>query len=86
MSELPENETETAGLPLLLEQAGVRPSLAHSAPNAEFVSQLIAARDRMAPQRTRRTGTPEGAVGAYSQGARIAERRMPAGFRKTVVV
>ncbi len=74
-----------SGLPAVLESPGLRPSLARSAPNAEFLSQLIAARERMATQRARRQDTPQAAASAYRTGARIAERRMPAGYRKTVV-
>ena len=79
-------QSEITGLPVATGHEAQRPSLARSAPNAEFVSQLIAARDRMAPQRVRRKDTPEHATSAYRKGARIAERRMPAGYRKTVVV
>jgi hypothetical protein len=85
MADLTQSET-TSGLPVLIGTIEPRPSLARSAPNAEFVSQLIAARDRMAPQRARRLDTPEAATSAYRNGARIAERRMPAGYRTTVVV
>jgi hypothetical protein len=84
MAERVQNETETRML-AALEAASARPSLARSVPTATFVSQLIAARERMTPQRPRRNGTPEGAVGAYGQTARLADRRMPAGYRRTVV-
>ena len=68
-----------------LAQPGPRPSLAFSAPTAAFVSQLIAARAYPPVQRARRIGTAEGAVGAYGKAARLGERRMPQGYRKTVV-
>jgi hypothetical protein len=80
-----EIETERNFLPVALAPAGPRPSLAHSAPSAAFVSQLIAARDRLPPQRERRTASVERAVGAYRSGAGIAIKRMPEGYRKTVV-
>jgi hypothetical protein len=85
MSDVTQSETLSA-LPARLDTVTSRPSLARSAPQAEFVSQLIAARDRMATQRPRRRETPEAATSAYRSGARIAERRMPAGYRTTVVV
>jgi hypothetical protein len=85
MSDLDQSET-SIGLPVSTGEQGTRPSLAHSAPNVEFVSQLIAARDRMSVQRQRRRDTPEAAASAYRKGARIAERRMPVGYRTTVVV
>jgi hypothetical protein len=84
MNEVDQSETES-GLPARIGDASSRPPLSRSAPNPEFISQLIAARDRMATQRLRRRDTPEAAASAYRHGARIAELRMPAGYRKTVV-
>jgi hypothetical protein len=78
-------QSETVSLPVAKTPAAARPSLAFSAPTAAFVSQLIAARAHMPTQRARRMGTPEGAVGAYGQTARLTQRRMPQGYRKTVV-
>lgn len=87
MRKLEQKRTEQATtLPMAVETRAPRPSLARSSADAAFVSQLLAARDRMAPQRHRRMGSNEGAIGAYASGARMGERRMPAGFRKTVVV
>ena len=80
-----ENETQGSNLPAVITASAPRPSLAWSAPTAAFVSQLIAARDHMPTQRVRRTATIERAVGAYSQGSLVAVRRMPEGYRKTVV-
>jgi hypothetical protein len=81
-----QSETDRRGLLLLAGPATQHPSLARSVPTAAFVSQLIAARDRLSPQRTRRLETSAGAVGAYGRGAVIADRRMPMGYRKTKVV
>jgi hypothetical protein len=55
--------------------------LLQSAPSADFISQLIAERDQL-PLANDNVGT---AVGAYEAGRRIAVRRMPAGYRKSVV-
>lgn len=85
MSDLAQSETVSCHLPVVQDPAGPRPSLARSAPTAAFVSQLIAARAHMSTQRTRRMGTNEGAVGAYGQTARLTQRRMPQGYRKTVL-
>ena len=85
MADSTQSDTKAATLPALAGVVESRPSLARSAPQAAFVSQLIAARDRMATQRTRRRDTPEAATSAYRNGARISERRMPAGYRTTVV-
>ncbi len=86
MSELAQSNTSGAGLPMLVGPAAPRPSLARSAADAAFVSQLLAARAHLAPQRIRRRGTAEGAVGAYGQTALLSQRRMPQGYRKTIVV
>jgi len=80
-----ETETPRAQLPVPVTAAGPRPSLAWSAPTAAFVSQLIAAREHLPPQRERRRASVERAVGAYRQGAGITVRRMPEGYRKTVL-
>ena len=85
MSDPAQSDTVRTGLPLAQDPAGPRPSLVFSAPNATFVSQLIAARAHMPTQRARRVGTPEGAAGAYGQTARLTQRRMPPGYRKTIV-
>lgn len=79
------NETHTPGLPMLIEASRPRPSLKRTQTGAAFVSQLLAARANMAPQRARRRTSAEGAIGAYACGANIAVKRMPAGYRKTVV-
>lgn len=51
---------------------------ARIAPPAGFLSQLIAA-----PNATRYARTPEAAK-AYATGARIAVRRLPPGYRRTI--
>ena len=81
-----QNRTSSApGLPMVIQPAAPRPSLRRSQTTAAFVSQLLAARENMAPQRQRRRNTVDGALGAYSAGARITLVRMPVGYRKTVV-
>jgi len=79
------NETKTPGLPMLTEPARPRPSLARSQTGAAFVSQLLASRANLPPQRLRRRGSAEGAIGAYANGAKVAIKRMPMGYRKTVL-
>ena len=85
-AELNNSETEKTGLPMTLERERPRPSLQRSEATAAFVSQLLAERNRLPVQRMRRRETPQGAIGAYATGASMATKRMPAGFRKTVVV
>ena len=79
------NETQRTQLPIPVTVSGPRPSLAWSAPTAAFVSQLIAAREHLPSQRERRTASVDRAVGAYRQGAGVAVKRMPEGYRKTIV-
>lgn len=62
-----------------------RPSLRRSETTAAFISQLLAARANLAPQRARRRGNAEGAIGAYADGAKVAVKRMPAGYRTSIV-
>jgi len=80
-----ETETQRNLVPVAIEPMAARPTLASFAPSAAFVSQLIATRDRMTPQRDRRAAHVERAVGAYRSGAGIAVKRMPEGYRKTIV-
>jgi hypothetical protein len=78
---MPNSETVRPGLPVHFEIVAERPSLPGFAPTAAFVSQLIVGRSSPA----RRTGMADRAVGAYHQSATSTVRRMPEGFRKTVV-
>lgn len=55
------------------------------APGADFLSQLIAEREHLPPQRARRRAPVGEALAAYGSGAVIAERRLPPGYRKTIV-
>ncbi|MGV8853672.1 MAG: hypothetical protein ACOH2L_03425 [Devosia sp.] len=79
------SDTPQSGLPVALQAARARPSLARSQTGAAFVSQLLAARANLPPQRLRRRGSAEGAIGAYANSANITVKRMPAGYRKSVV-
>jgi len=80
-----DSETQLSGLPVPVEARQPRPSLLRSQTRADFVSQLLAAREKMPPQRERRRGSSEGAIGAYSAGAKVAIKRMPIGYRTTIV-
>lgn len=78
-------DTERSGLPVVLEPTRPRPSLLRNPTRAAFVSQLLVGRQHLAPQRTRRHGSNEGAIGAYANGAKVAVKRMPLGYRTTIV-
>jgi hypothetical protein len=69
----------------VIESAPAGPSRKRSEIAAPFVSQLLAERNDLPPQRARRGNTAEGAIGAYASGARIAIKRMPAGYRTSIV-
>ena len=76
------DDNGTKGWPVALERrAQQKIRLLGSAPSADFISQLIAERDQL-PLANDNAGT---AVGAYEAGGRIAVRRLPAGYRKSVV-
>jgi hypothetical protein len=57
-----------------------------TAANASFLSQLIAERQHLAPQRARRRAGLAEAVHAYSSGKAMAVRRLPQGYRKSLLV
>lgn len=80
-----DNETERSKLPMALQPSTARPSLKRSDTAATFVSQLLAERHNMPPQRARRRDTAQGAIGAYASGAKIAVKRMPMGYRTSIV-
>ncbi len=63
---------------------GSRPLLLRADTGASFISQLIAERQHLPPQRQRRRASIDTAVDAYRTGAAIA--RMPLGYRKTKIV
>ena len=77
--------TPAPGLPMVIGTTAPRPSLRRTETTAAFVSQLLAARENLPPQRVRRRNSVNGALGAYSAGAQMSTVRMPAGYRKTVV-
>ena len=70
---------------MLVGTARPRPSLRRSETMAAFVSQLLAERGNLPPQRARRRGNAEGAIGAYADGAKVAIKRMPVGYRTSIV-
>lgn len=70
---------------MLIEASRPRPSLRRSEIRADFVSQLLAARANLAPQRAKRRDNADGAIGAYADGASVAVKRMPLGYRTSIV-
>jgi hypothetical protein len=67
-------------VPLGMALAGRHPAA------AEFLSQLIAERDRLPPQRDKRRAPIGHALHSYDSTARHAVRRIPPGYRKTLVI
>lgn len=72
-------------LPALLDAPRERLTIVHAPASVDFISQLIAQRQHLPVQRERRRAPVGEAVSAYAKGSRIAVRRMPAGYRTTIV-
>lgn len=70
---------------MVLVPSPARPGFYRETPRAAFLSQLIAERHHLAPQRARRRAPIAQAVDAYRIGGGVTMVRMPAGYRKTVV-
>ena len=70
--------------------AVIRPAPTFSAPSgsadASFVTQLLAARQRLPLQRALWRAEPAVALGAYDGLAAGRTKRMPLGYRRTVIV
>lgn len=85
-----QNETKTGqlgqNLPVLTGPVSARPNVGRYSLPASFASQLIAARDRLGVQRTRRVTSASLASNAYVSGGKIAVKRMPNGYVRTLVV
>ena len=73
-----------ARLPVPLKRSTSAP--AEAVAGAEFISQLIAERDHLPPQRARRRASVEVAVTSYDATAAQTVRRLPPGYRRTLVV
>lgn len=75
-------ETQTPPLPAVTESVravrGVTP--------APFLSQLLAERANLPAQRDKRRAPVDQAVDAYRSGGAITLRRLPLGYRKTLVI
>lgn len=82
----PELTEKVFALPVPLEPRAPRPSLLRSSAAAAFLSQLLAARSRLDPQRVLRRAPIGIALDAYRTGSAITVRRMPTGYRKTLVI
>ena len=67
-------------LPMCLEPARPRPSLVRYKVPAQFLSQLIAERNRLATQTSKRRAPVSLATKAYNTARHIAIKRMPTGF------
>ena len=81
---MPEHAEGEESLPTMRVRAvgGAMPD-ADWRPTADFISQLIAERDRLPPQRERRRVTVETALGAYAAVAASGARPLPPGYRTT---
>lgn len=75
-----------AGLPAVVTPRTERAIPVRGVTPAPFLSQLIAARARITLQRERYRAPLGQALDAYAAGTVITVRRMPQGYRKTMVV
>lgn len=75
----------TRYLPPALVPGAERPVSARPHLRAAFACQLIAERQHLAPQRARRRVPIAEAVDAYAIGANRAVRRLPMGYRTTII-
>lgn len=80
-----DDKPKGAGLPAVVMPRPERAIPVRGVTPAPFLSQLIAARARITLQRERNRAPLGQALDAYAAGSAIAVRRMPQGFRKTVV-
>jgi hypothetical protein len=81
MGNMAQFDTDPAGsnLPMvIMAQSAVR-SFARLRSNADFVSQLLAARQNLSPQRARRRAPVDVALAAYREGDSRGVRRLPSG-------
>jgi hypothetical protein len=78
-------DTQIPGLPVALEPAGPKPSLLRSQTGAAFISQLLTGRAQLGQQRPRQRPPLEGAIGVYAGRARATQRRMPPGYRRSLL-
>jgi len=72
--------SNSRNLPVAISPAMARPSLHINKIPAKFLSQLIAERNHMEIQRTRRRAPVSLATRAYNRARHLVIRRMPTGF------
>ena len=75
-----DNAAKSANLPVSLATQRDKPSLQQNKTSADFLSQLIAERARLATQRPKRRAPVSLATKAYNTARNIVIKRMPAGF------
>lgn len=74
-----------AGLPVPVEKRAVDSTHGLPASGAPFLSQLIAERDHLPPQRERRRAPMATALLSYRETAVRTPPRLPPGYRKSLV-
>jgi hypothetical protein len=75
----------SARLPAPVERLAAHASPDFGAPAAAFLSQLIAERDHLAPQRARRRAPVATALLSYHGAAILTPPRLPPGYRKSLL-
>ena len=85
ISDLTRRAEGRSTLPAANQAAAAYRSASGTAPRAAFISQLIAERQHLPPQRRRRRSTVGVALDAYDATERNAVVRLPPGYRTTIV-
>jgi hypothetical protein len=80
---MPQIETTYRSLPVAT-SGGARFSSFRQEPRTEFLSQLIAERYHMAPQRLKRQATPLEVLRTYDAGGKLKVLRIPPGYRTDI--
>jgi len=76
---MPQIETTYRSVPVA-QSAGSRFSSSRAAPKPEFLSQLIAERHHLAPQRVKRQAPPLEVLRTYDKGGMLKTLRIPPGY------
>ena len=81
-----ESDAPGTALAIVRPAEHVAPHLARTSASPDFLSQMLAARDRLPPQRARRQAPLSSALEAYAEGRTRGLPRLPPGFFSTRVI
>ncbi len=86
MSDVFSNSSAISGrnLPVVFGNRQERRPFHRTGVKSDFASHLIAAREQVPTQRARRRASETDVVVAYDRSAKLAERRLPVGYRLSI--